>query len=102
MLLSGLRISQLAALVQLALAAAGTDQPGLDSKFPQRQPLVGVKRDPRIGREDQILATSVLQQIGAQLVEDLMLDSLVTGTVLRREPHEVLVGHVNARDRDRS
>src|SRR5271154_4648790 len=96
MLLSGLGVHELGAFICLTLPAAGAYQPGLDSKFAQREPLVGVKGDLWIGSQDQILATSVLQQVGAQLVADLILDSLVTGTVLGREPHEVLVGNVDA------
>ena len=67
------------------------DQPRLDAEFPERQALVGVKRDDRVRGEDQLLAARVLEQVAAQLVDHLPLDSVVARTVLRREPHRVLV-----------
>ena len=48
----------------------------------------------------QRLAARVLEQVGAELVDDLLLDALVALAVLGREPDDVLVGHVGARDRD--
>ena len=52
-----------------------------------------------LGGEDQVLAAGVLEQVGAQLFDHLLLDALVAFAVLGREPDRVLVGHVHARDR---
>ncbi len=40
----------------------------------------------------------MLEQVGAELVDQLVLDPVVAGAVLRGEPHGVLVGGVDARD----
>ena len=83
----------------LLTVTVGADQPRLDAEFPQRQALVGVKGDQRPRGQDQLLAAGVLQQVGAQLVDHLVLDSLVARAVLRREPHRVLVRRIHPRDR---
>jgi hypothetical protein len=80
----------------------GPDQPRLDPELAEGELLVCVKDDDRIGGEDQLLTARVLQQVGAELLDDLVLDSLVAGAVLGRQPHGVLVGDVRARDRDRA
>ena len=53
--------------------------------------------DHGVGGELEILAASVLEQVGAELVDQLLLDAVVAGAVLRGEPHGVLVGGVHAR-----
>ncbi len=86
--------------VRSLILTSGPDQPRLDAEFAERETLVGVKGDVRRRGEDQILAARVLEQIGAQLVDDLVLDALIAFAVLGREPHRVLVRDVHARDRD--
>ena len=44
----------------------------------------------------------MLEQVGAQLVDHLVLEALVARAVLRRQPHRVLVGRVHARQRHRA
>ena len=84
----------------LITVIGGADQPGLDPELPQREALVGVEAD--VGRrgEDHLLATGVLEHVGAQLVDHLVLDALVAGAILGREPDRVLVRHVHPRDGD--
>src|ERR1039458_185062 len=85
--------------VGLLTVTARADQLRLNAEFPKRQPLVGVEGDQRAGRQYQLLATRMLEQVGAQLVDHLVLDTLVAGAVLWREPHRVLIWRVHARDR---
>ena len=66
---------------------------------PSVQPLVGAELDHRARDQREALAARVLEQVGAELVDDLVLDALVALAVLRRQPDRVLVGHVGARDR---
>src|SRR5439155_2158723 len=77
----------------------GADQPRLDAELPERELLVGVEADHGMRGEDQLLAARVLEQVGTELVDDLMLDARIALPVLRREPHGVLVWHVDARNR---
>ena len=79
-----------------------THEAGLDAEFAEREVLVGVEHHARLGGHDQILAPSVLEQVAAQLVDHLLFDAAVAGTVLGREPHRVLVGHIHAGDRERA
>ncbi len=66
-----------------ALVLAGADQLRLDAEFAERQALVGVEGDERWRGEDQVLAARVLQQVGAQLVDHLVLDAFVARAVAR-------------------
>src|ERR1700728_731217 len=70
-----------------------------DAEFAERESLVGVERDARARGEREILAASVLQEIGAQLVDHLVLDTLVARSVLRGQPHRILVWRIHARHR---
>ena len=79
----------------------GPCQPRFDAKFAELQVLVGVKHDLRPRSQRQILAARVLEQIGAQFVDHLLLDALVARAIAGREPDRVLVGCVYARYRGR-
>jgi hypothetical protein len=55
-----------------------------------------VELDLRAADERQPLPPRVLEQVGRQLVDDLVLDALEALAVLRRQPDGVLVGDVRA------
>ena len=82
----------------VALVAVGPHQSRLDAKLTQREVGVCVERDRGVRGERQVLGAGVLEQVGAELVDQVVLDAVVASAVLRREPHGVLVGGVDARD----
>jgi hypothetical protein len=73
--------------VGLLTVTAGVDRLRLDAEFAERQMLVGMEDDTGRRGQDQLLATGVLQQVGAEIVCDLILDALVALAILGREPH---------------
>ena len=80
----------------------GADHPRLDAELAEVQGVVGLERDLRARDERELLAARVLEQVGAQLVADLVLDLAEALAVVGREPDDVLVRDVRARDRDRA
>ncbi len=74
-------------------------QARLDAELAEVQALVGAELDDRSRHHRQPLAPRVLEQVGAQLVDDLVLDALVALAILRRQPDRVLVWHVCPRHR---
>ena len=71
----------------------------LDAELAEREALVGAELDLRAADEREALAAGVLEQVGGELVDDLVLDALEALAVLRRQPDGVLVGDVGARHR---
>jgi hypothetical protein len=59
-----------------------------------------VELDLRAADQGQALAAGVLEQVGRQLLDDLVLDALEVLAVLGRQPDGVLVRHVRPRHRD--
>ena len=82
----------------MALVTVGPYQSRLDAELPEREVGVGVEGDRGVRGERQVLGACVLEQVGAELVDQVVLDAVVAGAVLRGEPHGVLVGGVDARD----
>ena len=79
----------------------GLDDPGLDPKLPESQPIVRLELDRRAGEHHQPLAASVLEQISGQLAGQRVLVVGEALTVARGKVHAVLVGDVCPGDRER-
>jgi hypothetical protein len=75
-------------------------EPRLDAELAQAQALVGVEGDLRAADQRELLAAGVLEQVGGELVDDLLLHPFEALAILRAQPHDVLVGHVGARHGD--
>ncbi len=90
-------------MVGLLDGVAGlADEAGLDAELAEAQALVGAELDLRARDEREPLAARVLEQVGAELVDDLALHAGEALAVLGGEEDGVLVGHVRARDRHRA
>src|SRR4051795_5300371 len=74
-------------------------EPGLEPDLAEPQVVVGLELHGRAGQEGDALAAGVLEQVARQLAPQLGLVALELLTVRRREPHDVLVGRVGARER---
>jgi hypothetical protein len=79
----------------------GADHPGLDAELAEVQRVVGLERHLRAGDEGELLLARMLEQVGAQLLGDLVLDVVEALAVVGGQPHHVLVRDVRARHRDR-
>ena len=64
------------ALLGVVLLGVGADHPRLDAELAERQPLVGAELDLRAADQREALAAGVLEQVGGELVDDLVLDAL--------------------------
>jgi hypothetical protein len=74
--------------------------PGRDSELADLEVVVSLHEHLRAGEDGVLLAVRVLRQILLQLCEERALVRLELLPVLRAEVHRVLVGDVDARDRD--
>src|SRR5204863_9302562 len=68
----------------------GAHEPRLDPELAQAQALVGVEGDLRAADERELLAAGVLEQVGRELVGDLVLDAFEALAILGAEPDDVL------------
>src|SRR3954468_22058245 len=79
----------------VALLAARVDEAGLDAELAELEPVVGLEVDRRAGEQGEPLPARVLEQIAGELPAQRALRVGEAFAIVGREPHGVLVGHVD-------
>ena len=90
------RVAVVGLLGRLGLVPIHAHEPRLDAELAEVQPIVGAELDHRSRDEREALAARMLEQVGAQLVDHLVLDAFVALAVLGRQPDRVLIRDIGA------